>query len=109
MILFFSIMMVTIITVGAVTKDWLWSFLVLFIYFIITVIVTSFMKEYINSIYRAVHFVLAVHLRAENNKFFLRHGVELRPGYLGKWIEINTFKHKSRSKYLYSVEERIRL
>ena len=34
-------------------------------------------------------FLLAVFCRAENNNLYLKCQVELRPGYLAKWIEIN--------------------
>ena len=31
--------------------------------------------------------MLAVVCRAENNRYYLRRGVEIRPGYLARWIE----------------------
>jgi hypothetical protein len=34
-------------------------------------------------------------LRAENNRLYLRRGVELRPGYLGKWIEVRVHQYRS--------------
>ncbi|CAI2386214.1 unnamed protein product [Moneuplotes crassus] len=36
---------------------------------------------------RIAHFVLAVYLRAENNRFYMNKHVMLRPGYCAKWIE----------------------
>jgi len=38
---------------------------------------------------RNSHFLLAVFCRAENNRHYLGLGLELRPGFLGKWIEIS--------------------
>ena len=38
---------------------------------------------------RQAHFVLSVACRAENNRTYLKQGVELRPGYLAKWIEFS--------------------
>ena len=32
--------------------------------------------------------LLSILLRVENNRVYLRKGVELRPGYLGKWFEV---------------------
>ena len=32
--------------------------------------------------------MLSIFCRAENNRFFLERSVELRPGFLAKWIEI---------------------
>lgn len=31
--------------------------------------------------------MLALVCRAENNRIYLKHQVEMRPGFLGKWIE----------------------
>lgn len=38
---------------------------------------------------RVSQFLLAVFCRAENNRLYLKNGIELRPGFLGKWIEFN--------------------
>lgn len=38
---------------------------------------------------RLAHFVLAVYLRAENNRYYERKHVMVRPGYLAKWIEFS--------------------
>lgn len=32
--------------------------------------------------------MLAVYCRHENNRLYLKHKAELRPGFLGKWIEV---------------------
>ena len=37
--------------------------------------------------YRMAQFLLAVFCRVENNRLYLRNGIEMRPGFLGKWIE----------------------
>ena len=31
--------------------------------------------------------MLGLVCRSENNRVFLKHNVEMRPGYLGKWVE----------------------
>lgn len=31
--------------------------------------------------------MLSVVCRAENNRYYLRRGVEVRPGYLARWVE----------------------
>jgi hypothetical protein len=38
---------------------------------------------------RQSHFLLSVFLRAENNRHYLNLGLELRPGFLGKWIQLS--------------------
>ena len=40
-----------------------------------------------NRYLRISHFLLAIYCRAENNRFYLKRHVTLRPGYLAKWIE----------------------
>jgi len=43
---------------------------------------------------RIAHIALSIYLRVENNRHYLRRGVELRPGFLGKWVEIIIHKKK---------------
>jgi len=33
--------------------------------------------------------LLAVFCRAENNRLYIKNRIEIRPGYLGKWLEVN--------------------
>ena len=33
--------------------------------------------------------MLSVVCRAENNRYYLKRGVEIRPGYLARWVEFN--------------------
>ena len=40
--------------------------------------------------YRMSQFLLAVFCRVENNRLYLRNGIEMRPGFLGKWIEFTS-------------------
>jgi hypothetical protein len=47
------------------------------------------MKTRQSKLLRQAQFLLAVFCRAENNNLYLNCQVELRPGYLAKWIEIN--------------------
>jgi hypothetical protein len=42
--------------------------------------------------------VLAVVCRAENNRYYLRRGVEIRPGYLGRWIEFSSLDQNDERK-----------
>jgi len=73
---------------GVMTKQWFWAFFFLICIIIVVWVVSSILREYINENYRSVHFLMAVGCRAHNNKNLLHHGVELRPGYLGKFIEV---------------------
>ena len=107
MIVTFTISFICVVTIGAVTGNWLWGILILVIYFVIAATVANLMKDCITKNQRASHFLLACQCRALNNRIYLRHGIELRPGYLGKWLEVKAFQMKSRKKYLYYVEERV--
>jgi hypothetical protein len=40
---------------------------------------------------------LAVICRAENNRYYLKRNVEMRPGYLAKWIEFNVLDPSKES------------
>jgi len=99
--------LITAITVAASTQNWLWTIFSIAIYVVCGSVASSILKEDINSGLRKVHFLLAVACRAHNNRVFLQHGIELRPGFHGKWLEMNAIKIKSRSRYLYHVEQRV--
>jgi hypothetical protein len=45
--------------------------------------------------------MLALYCRAENNRFFLRHNIEMRPGFLAKWIE---FKMRPKIEGLAQID-----
>ena len=49
-------------------------------------------RNYSNRLFRNSQFALAVFCRAENNRFYLHNEVELRPGYLGRWIEFKVLE-----------------
>jgi len=60
-------------------------------------IVNKITKELSNKYLKQAHFMLAIVCRSENNRVFLFHNIEMRPGYLGKWIEFIT--HDSDMDY----------
>ncbi len=43
------------------------------------------------------HLVLALFLRCENNRLYLRHKILVRPGYLAKWMEFNMLPSQQSS------------
>ena len=49
--------------------------------------ITLYFKYRSSYEYRMSQFLLAVFCRVENNRLYLRNGIEMRPGFLGKWIE----------------------
>jgi hypothetical protein len=58
------------------------------IFYIIACFAAFWAVRYVShKLFRNSQFALAMLCRAENNRFYLHNGVELRPGYLGRWIE----------------------
>lgn len=56
------------------------------IYFFLVPVIYKSAKCGQNKSLRQAHFMLAVTCRAENNRYYLKKGVEVRPGYLGSWL-----------------------
>lgn len=77
------------IVVGVTYDSLLWSGLVIVIFCVVVLATVWGIKYSYNRHLRNSHFLLAVFCRAENNRHYLNLGLELRPGYLGKWIEIS--------------------
>ena len=44
--------------------------------------------------------------RAENNRYYLRRGVEVRPGYLARWIEFASLEAKGKREVLRLLRDR---
>ena len=74
---------------GCFQNIWVWSAFIMVFYTIIAVGIYYIIRWRSSQYLRHSQFLLAVFCRAENNRLYLKHGVELRPGYLGKWIEVN--------------------
>lgn len=50
--------------------------------------------------------MLSVVCRAENNRYYLTRGVELRPGYLARWIEFNVLDKTKGETPLEIIQKR---
>ena len=55
---------------------------------------------------RMTQFLLAIYCRAENNRLYLRKGVEVRPGFLGKWIEFTCREEPSIDEMVQQMRQR---
>lgn len=53
--------------------------------------------------------MLAVYCRHENNRMYLKHRAEMRPGFLGKWIEIIIHEETEPKKLIEKFLERYEL
>lgn len=61
--------------------------LIVIVYLLAFLIVVTIFKYRSSYQMRMSQFLLSVYCRAENNRLYLKHGVEIRPGFTGKWIE----------------------
>jgi len=87
-----AIGMLIIILLGVSTSNsesgnWGNMVLYILIYFIFVPIIYKVSKCFQCKYLRQAHFVLSVVCRAENNRYYLKRGVEVRPGYLARWVE----------------------
>ena len=88
----FGLLLIIILGIGTSNSNsGNWGNMVLYIllYFIIVPIIYKISKCFQCKYLRQAHFMLAVVCRAENNRYYLRRGVEIRPGYLARWIEFS--------------------
>lgn len=74
---------------GESTGNWGNMVLYILLYFIFVPIIYKVSKCFQCKYLRQAHFVLAVVCRAENNRYYLKRGVEVRPGYLARWVEFS--------------------
>ncbi|CDW75787.1 UNKNOWN [Stylonychia lemnae] len=72
-----------------ITIHWAFSLIFIVIYFFFAALSIRITKKKSNRYLRQAHFMLAVYCRAENNRYFLKNNIEMRPGFLAKWIEFN--------------------
>ena len=86
---FFIIILMGIGTSDSDSGNWGNMVLYILLYFIMVPIVYKISKCFQCKYLRQAHFVLSVVCRAENNRYYLRRGVEVRPGYLARWIEFD--------------------
>ncbi len=87
--MFAGLLMVVILSIVTSQGSSNWGTIVLFVllYFIFVPIIYKVSKCFQCKYLRQAHFILAVVCRAENNRYYLKRGVQVRPGYLARWIE----------------------
>ena len=78
------------VSVGMSMNNVYWApMLIVMTYLIVFLIVVTIFKYRSSYQMRMSQFLLSVYCRAENNRLYLKHGVEIRPGFTGKWIEFS--------------------
>ena len=82
------VLILILVIVGAVNESKFWVPMILVaIYLLICLTVITILKYKSSYQMRMSQFLLSVFCRAENNRLYLKNGVEVRPGFTGKWIE----------------------
>lgn len=71
-------------------SNWGYAILAIIIYVIFGWIVNKIAKYYTNKYLKQGHFMLALLCRCEANRLYLQHNIEMRAGFMGKWIEFVT-------------------
>ena len=76
------------------------------VYLIIFLIVITIFKYRSSYSMRMTQFLLSVFCRAENNRLYLKHGVEVRPGFTGKWIEFTCLENNGTEEIIKQMRQR---
>ena len=89
------------ILVGMLDQGNYWApMLMIVAYLFVLLLVTTFIKNKSSYHMRISQFLLSVYCRAENNRLYLKHGVEVRPGFLAKWIEFTCLDNDSTEEII---------
>lgn len=84
-----------------------WGPMLIIVFYLVACIVTVTIFKYRSSYQmRMSQFLLSVFCRAENNRFYLKRGVEVRPGFLGKWIEFTCLDSLATDDIIQSMRQR---
>lgn len=80
--------------------------IMIIVYLIIFLIVITIFKYRSSYSMRMTQFLLSVFCRAENNRLYLKHGVEVRPGFTGKWIEFTCLENNGTEEIIKQMRQR---
>lgn len=96
--------------VGSIRKignaRWFWPVFLMFIYFVGVFISNYVHNRRLSQYYRMAHFVMAVFCRVENNRLYLKHGIELRPGFNGLWLTFKILSGPDLNNYVENARQR---
>lgn len=97
----FLLTVILAVLVGMLDEGNYWApMLMVVCYLVILLIVTTIIKHRSSYDMRISQFLLSVFCRAENNRLYLKHGVEVRPGFLAKWIEFTCLDNDSTEEII---------
>lgn len=88
-------------------SSWGFAILVIICYVIAGWIINKVSKHFSNKYLKQGHFILALICRCESNRLYLQHNIEMRPGFMGKWIEFVTHDAElSHGEIIEKIHER---
>lgn len=103
----FVVTVILAIVVGMLDEGNYWAPLLIIVFYLICfMIVTTIMKYRSSYHMRISQFLLSVYCRAENNRLYLKHGVEMRPGFLGKWVEFTCLDNSTTEEMIMHMRQR---
>ena len=95
------------VTVGMLDEGNYWGPMLLVIAFLAIMLIVIMIFKYRSSYQmRMSQFLISVFCRAENNRLYLKHGVEVRPGFLGKWIEFTCLENAAVDDIIQQMRQR---
>jgi len=80
--------------------------LIVVAYIALYLIVSMLMKYKSSYQLRMSQFLLSVLCRAENNKIYLKNGIEVRPGFLASWIEFKILETEDLNELIQVMRSR---
>jgi len=103
---FTVIILVIVCALGISFENWLWVLVTLIVYGFIVSLIIFIRKSKSALDLQIAHLQLSLFLRAENNRYYLRNGIELRPGYLAKWIQVTILLSNDPATIINDITER---
>jgi len=103
---FTVIILVIVCALGITLENWLWVLVTLIVYGFIVSLIIFIRKSKSALDLQIAHLQLSLFLRAENNRYYLRNGIELRPGYLAKWIQVTILLSNDPATIINDITER---
>ena len=91
---------VTSLTTSGDGANWFGPLIIMLTYLIVLYAISYYYKLKSNYSLRMSQFLLAVLCRVENNRLYLNHGIEVRPGFNAEWIEFCVLPNPDASAYI---------
>lgn len=86
--IFAVVFLIIAIWAGMTSGNWIWTAFLTALFVLLAALTIYCVKFAYSRALRQSHLLLSLFCRVENNRMYLKLGLEIRPGYLAKWIEI---------------------